>query len=163
MTVSIGKASLQQLRSLYELREKRALEAIAEQRVELDRVLEKLAEQQALIKELQDELGELHRRRSSKNIAEMTADSLQAESNRRRWLLYDLEQEVFYLPGFESDVKDARHELQQRQKAWARTRERIKALEQQAGKQLGRDRRRQGRAEDALLDDRAKPRNIDHG
>ena len=163
MIAGVSDSSLQKLRSLYELREKRALEAIAVQRVEVDRVLEKLAEQVALIKKLRDELNDLHLMRSSTNINEMTAESMQAESNRRRWLVYDLEQEDFYLPGFESDVQAARHELHQRQKAWARARECIKALEQQSDKKLSQRRRTQSRVDDALLDDRAITRIIEHG
>lgn len=163
MNADLGDSSLQKLRSLYALREKRALEAIAEQRIEVNRVLEKLAVQVALIKELRDELNDLHLMRSSKNISDMTAESMQAESNRRRWLVYDLEQEDFYLPGFESDVEAARHELYQRQKAWARSRECIKALEQQADKKLSQYRRTQSKMDDALLDDRATIRMTEHG
>ena len=163
MNADVGDSWLQKLRSLYALREKRALEAIAEQRIEVNGVLEKLAVQVALIKALRDELNDLHLMRSSKNISDMTAESMQAESNRRRWLVYDLEQEDFYLPGFESDVEAARHELYQRQKAWARLRECIKALEQQADKKRSQYRRTQSRMDDALLDDRATIRMTEHG
>ncbi|ASJ70506.1 hypothetical protein [Granulosicoccus antarcticus] len=154
MSMQVSERELQQLRSLYELREKQALEAISEQRLEVERVLRLLAEQQQLICGLSDELIELHNMRSTTSIQDMTAQSLQAESARRRWLTYDLEQEKFYLPGFNSDVADARRELAVRQRAWVRTRDRIKSLDQQALKIEAGHRLIQARKEDALLDDR---------
>lgn len=154
---------LQQLRILYGLRDKRAQEAVSEQRLELDRVLGKLAEQKALLLKLRDELSALHNMRSRTNIEQMSAQSLQAESDRRRWLLYDLEQEEFYLPGFESDVHEARVELALRQRAWTRARERLKALDQQDCKIKSRLGQARARAEDAMLDERPTTGLNNHG
>lgn len=163
MSMQVTEKDLLQLRTLYELREKQALAAISEQHLEVERVLGRLAEQQALIRGLRDELTELHRMRSKGNIQDMTAQSLQAESTRRRWLTYDLEQEDYYLPGFVGDVEDARNELLVRQRAWVRIRDRIKSLEQQVLKVQARHRLNQARKEDALLDDRKPPGLTVHG
>ena len=157
MSASLGSRDVGQLQQLYTLREKRALGAIATQRIELDRVLGRLAEQQALIESLRDELAELHQLRSNSAIQNMTPTSLRAQSDRRHVLTQDLEMEDFYLPGFESDVSDARRELQVRQRAWTSIREQIKSLNKVLDKNQSNARRRQSRLEDALLDDRRTP------
>lgn len=161
LTAEQGK--LQQLRTLYELREKRAHEAVVEQRQELTIVQDKLSEQRVLVRTLRDELEALHQMRSRSNIQQMTAHSLQAESDRRRWLLYDLEKEEYYIPAMESDVDIARAELAARQRAWTIARERIKVLEQQGVKIQSRIRQVQARTEDALLDERTTPGLTSYG
>lgn len=157
MSASLGSRDVEQLQQLYTLREQRALAAIATQRIELDRVLGRLAEQQALIESLRDELAELHQLRSNSAIQNMTPTSLRAQSDRRHVLTQDLEMEDFYLPGFESDVSDARRELQVRQRGWTSIREQIKSLNKVLDKNQSNARRRQSRLEDALLDDRRTP------
>ena len=157
MSASLGSRDVEQLQQLYTLREKRALEAIATQRIELDRVLGRLAQQQALIESLRDELVELHQLRSNSAIHNMTPTSLRAQSDRRHVLTQDLEMEDFYLPGFENDVSDARREIQVRERAWTSIREQIKSLNKVLDKNQSNARRRQSRLEDALLDDRRTP------
>lgn len=146
--------NLQQLQQLYSLREKRALAAISEQRVELDRVQARLVVQQTLIKSLKDELIALHQMRSATAINTMSALSLRAESDRRRMLTLDLEMEVFYLSGFVSDVSDAQIELAARRKQWTRIGDQIRGLEQLNDKNNTKSLRSQSRKADALLDDR---------
>lgn len=154
MSVQIDNRDLEQLHQLYALREQRALESIAEQRIELERVQGRLAEQEALIKSLRDELHALHQMRAKNAIQTMTAVSLRAESDRRHMLTQDLEMEDFYLPGFESDVSEAQTELAVRRRIWARTRDRSKGLKQMADKNQKDTHRHQSRREDASLDDR---------
>lgn len=152
--MQVETREIEQLHQIYKLREKRALQLIADQRVELERVQCRLDEQQALIKSLKDELESLHQLRSKNEIKSMTAISLRAESDRRNVLTQELEMEDFYLPGFVRDVKDAMQELAARQRNWARTRDHIKGLEKVEDKNQRELRKKQSRLEDALLDDR---------
>jgi len=154
MTIAGTQTHVMQLQRLYGLREKRALEAITEQRIELDRVLDRLQEQRSLIAGLEQELVALHQMRSDNSIHTMTATSLRAESDRRHALTQELELEVFYLPGFESDVENAQIELRDRKKHWSRIRDQIKGLEQQESKNRIKVLRSRSRKDDALLDDR---------
>ncbi|MFK7855254.1 MAG: hypothetical protein AB8B79_14120 [Granulosicoccus sp.] len=154
MSMQVETREIEQLHQLYKLREKRALQLIAEQRVELERVQGRLDEQRALVQSLRDELESLHQLRSKNEIKSMTALSLRAESDRRNMLTQELEMEDFYLPGFLRDVKDAKYELAARQRNWARTRDRIKGLKKVEDKNQRERLKRQSRLEDALLDDR---------
>jgi len=156
MKTELSPIRFKQMRKLYELREKKLLDAIGEQRIELEVQIGKLAEQQTIIQTLREELEELHLMRSKQHINSMSAQSLRDESARREWLVYDLEKEEFYLPGIESDVKQARIELAKRQRNWTRMRERIKALEQTLEQQRQKDLSKTVRIEEALLDERQK-------
>ncbi|MFK7994283.1 MAG: hypothetical protein AB8B87_09100 [Granulosicoccus sp.] len=154
MTALSAEDDLQKLHKLYVLREKRALEAIAEQRIELDRVKARLIEQENLITSLKTELAALYEMRSATAIQDITALSLRAESDRRHTLTQELEMEVFYLSGFEVDVSDAQIELSSRKRRWARIGDQIKALSRVKEKNGSKARRSQSRKDDALLDDR---------
>lgn len=156
MSDSTIDRKLDQLDRLYALREQLALEAIAEQRKELERVLDRLAEQQSLIKSLEDQLEVLHQLRDGTAIRDLTVESLRAESERRKMLSKELEMEVFYLGGFESDVRDARLEMAQRQRRWRRVRDQLKGLERLHKKQRSQKLLIQNRRDDAALDDRRR-------
>ena len=154
MSTAATEDELHKLRTLYLLREKKALAALSEQQLEVARVLARREEQLELIRGLREDLAQLYERRSTSNIGDMTAQSLQQESDRRRWLVHDLEQEEFYLPGFESDVADAKSELRMRQRAWLRVRERLKMLDSQADTANKRNTRVEVRREESQQDDR---------
>ena len=154
MSSQVAGNELQKLRSLYLLRENQAIAAVSEQRLEVERVIARRKEQLELIHGLREDLADLHERRSNSRIGDMTAQSLQQETDRRRWLIYDLEQEEFYLPGFESDVAEAEAELRTRQKVWARIRERMKMLDKQVDITDKQNTRIEARREDSRQDDR---------
>lgn len=156
MKTANSPSSFDQLRTLYDLREKKLLDNMAAYRVELEEFSIKLAEQQDLIQSLRDELDALHAMRSKQNIDALTSHSLRAESDRRRLLTADLEKEEFYLPGFESDVKKAQGKLKLAERKWQRMRERTEALKQTMERQRQKDRQRQARREEAEQDDRQK-------
>lgn len=163
MNLIATACELDKLSALYVLREQRALEAISEQRIEVDRVVGRLNEQLELIRSLRAELADLHERRSSSNIQNITVQSLQVESERRRWLIYDLDQELFYLSGFKSDVDEAKAELLVRQRAWTHARERTKLLANQVGSANSQIRRVKVRREDAVQDNRKPTGRVMYG
>ena len=163
MSATISKAKFDQILSLYELREKKLLDRIAVFRIELENLLEKLAEQKELIKTLKDELQSLHDMRSNQNIEAMSVQSFLAESSRRQWLTLDLEKEEFYLPGFETDVAQARRKLARAQRSWARMRERSKALKQKMEQQQQSERVRQTRLDETSQDERQALGVSQHG
>lgn len=154
MNVTARQREIEQLRALYTMRESRAYKAIAEQQVELERVQGRLSEQQALIKSIRDELQALHQLRLEENIQQLSATSLLQESVRRRWLTHDLEQEVFYLPGFENDVEDAVIELAKRRKARLKIRDQIVRLDELSSHTLKGARRVDERRESAMNENR---------
>jgi hypothetical protein len=153
MSVLENSRDADRLRQLYGLREQRALELIAEQRIELERVQVRLKEQQTLIQSLEAQLDDLRELRSGTGGKQITPETLRAESDRRQLLRQELDMEVFYLPGFNSDVQEATNELITRQRAWARIRDRLKGVEQKLDKEQINVLRRHSRRQDALTDD----------
>lgn len=162
MSFSTQQSDIAQMRRLYELREQRAIDAIAEQRAELKRLIGLLNEQRALVKYLQDELDLLREIRDSKSDDDLSVESLKMENERRHWLAYDMEQEIFYLPGFVSDVKEARRELARRQKEWNKLREQIAGLGRLAAERRSVERRVAARLDDALQNDRRRKEVLIH-
>ena len=163
MSTTISKPNFDRMQSLYELREKKLLDSISVLRGELDTLLEKLAEQQQLIKTLRDDLEELHSMRSNQNIDDMSVQSFRVESERREWLIYDLEKEEFYLPGFETDVAEGRKKLAVARGKWVRMRERSKALQKNMEEQRRHERNKQVRLDEAVQDERQVIGSNQHG
>jgi hypothetical protein len=163
MSLSARNSGMAQMRKLYELRERRAIDAIAAQRKEVERFLGLMNEQRTLVMYLQKELDLLHEIRNASSNDELSPDSLKMESDRRHWLSYDLDQEIFYLPGFVQDVRKARRELALRQSEWARLRDRIAGLDRLAVENRSGAKRIEARQDDALQDDRRKKEVLLHG
>lgn len=130
MNTRLKSQHLDKLKGLYQLREERALQLIREQESELLRVQKRRDEQQQLIASLRQELDDLHARRSSTRMSEISVRSLTMESDRRHWLTRELEQEVFYLPGFLADVEEAEGELKIRRYRWRKIRDHQDELHQ---------------------------------
>lgn len=153
MSLEHRQRDLQRLHTLFCQRERSAHEAVLEQQREVQRVEDRLTEQRALIAGIREQIALLHQLRSTGAAKALTAESLVMESTRRRWLTYDLEQEVFYLSGFKSDVQAAESTLQGLRGDLVRARARISGLDElleQNGKQK---RLIEARREDSRLDD----------
>lgn len=127
-TANVSERDITSLKTLYQLREKRALMAVSEQRKELSRLEAEKEKQEQIITCIKDELDELHKMRTMQNMQSLSASALVAESTRRHILTQDLEKEEFYLPGFINDVLAAQAELERCEHAWLIVRERAKAL-----------------------------------
>jgi len=144
---------LQRLRSLFCQREKTAQDAVSEQQLELQRVQGRLKEQKDLVASLSEQIDLLHQMRASAATDSLTAESLIMESTRRRWLTYDLEQEAFYLEGFESDVNKAQIELRKRRQVLLRIRARISGLDELLERNLKEQRLVEARCEDSRMEE----------
>jgi len=113
----------------------------------------RLKEQQDLVASLREQIDLLHQMRASTATDSLTAESLIMESTRRRWLTYDLEQEAFYLEGFESDVNKALIELRKRRGALLRIRARISGLDELLEQNLKEQRLHEARCEDSRMEE----------
>lgn len=162
MILEQREQDLQHLRMLCCQRERRASDAVVEQKSEVQRVEGRLLEQTTLIAGLREQIRLLHQLRSPESTESLSAESLLMESTRRRWLTYDLEQEVFYLSGFESDVSDARSELRSRQRTQSKARARISSLDELMNQNHKQQDQIEARREDARQDDRPQRKCV-HG
>lgn len=153
MTTDRDLINAHKLHRLFLLQEQRALDVLRAQRIKLENVTQRLNEQQQLISDLRAELDASHQMRSSGKINTLSASLLIAESAYRESLTRELDKEEFYLPGFQSDVSDAQADFARHQRVWRKSRERIKALEQQSSHRANETARKLIRQEESARDD----------
>gem|GEM_PF-2596975 len=129
-----------------------AVEALAMARDHAARMQGVLDEQLALVGGMQDELHRLDERRSLARGGSVEALTLAA--SRRRWLVFDLEKEEFYLPTMHSDVERADAAVEECLAEWRRLRARLDAFAALGERQSIKDTRREERRAAAGFDDR---------
>ena len=152
MSAATREHEAAQLVRLAERRERRALERVAEARAELARLEGVLAEQLALIEGMHRSIRELDETRT--RTGSVAADVLRLESTRRRWLVFDVEGEEFYVDAMEEDVAGARETLAAHLGEWRAAGARRERLERLLGEERRRAGRHVARREERALDDR---------
>lgn len=149
----------EQLRGLVALATRardRAAAELAEARARLAEAERVRDEQLALIESLNTSLAEL----AAGRVGPMrtTAGSLELETQRRRWLRYDLEKEVFYLGTMRSDVARARAAVTESATRWRGCMARLDRLGALGDELRGALAKREARHQDALADEASSAR-----
>jgi len=126
-----------------------ALGAAREHAIEMQRVLD---DQLSLVDSIRGELNALDARRN--HAQGRTVEALKLSAVRRRWLVFDLQKEEFYLDTMESDVSRADRAVQERLAEWRRLRARLEAFDALGAEQVREAARRAQRRADAEVDDR---------
>jgi len=152
MSRPLSQQQQQQLESIYQLRERRALRALQSQRQVLAQASGAHQRQRAQVDGVLLELRGLDAQRQA-GAQGLSADALRLAADRRRCLQEDLEHE-------RGQLEIARQQLQQEQRAlddcrtaWQRQGEHLSALDELAAKGKSFERRRANRRNEDVLDD----------
>ena len=168
MNPSAYRGRLDQLGGLVELADRarrRASAELAEARATLAEAERVRDEQVALIEGLRQALGELGESREGERgeALSLTAGALVLETQRRRWLLYDIEKESFYLGTMRSDVARAGKAVAESAGRWRACMARLDKLDALGGELRGGLAKREARRSDALADEAASARVTEAG
>ena len=168
MNPSAYRGRLDQLGGLVELAtraRRRASAELDEARVTLAEAERVRDEQIGLIEDLRRTLGELGQSREGERggAVSLTAGALVLETQRRRWLLYDIEKESFYLGTMRSDVARARKAVAESAGRWRACMARLDKLDALGDELRGGLAKREARRSDALADEIASVRVMTAG
>ena len=148
-----AEADIASLAALGERRERRAAASLRTARGALAEIVRQHDEQQARVDALLAEIERLNAWRL-RSLSSASAQDLRDETERRRWLMFDLGKERFYLDEAKGHLERATAEVERCRLAWLRVRERRDALGTLGARHRQTARRAELRRDEAASDDR---------